>query len=355
MRAGDHQHGDGARDRGVEVADRRPDDERDDCGGDRDVEQQGSEPIGEYLSSALAGLGVGDEPLDPCQGSVVTDGVDPHPDRAIGRDRAGYHAVADRPVDGLGLTGDHRLVDLGAALDDRAVGGNTCAGSDQHDVADLQFRRRNRADRVAVDEVGLVGQQRGERSERVLCLPDRLHLLPVAEQHDRHERSELPPELEVEPLETRRHRGDVGDADRHRDQQHHPRPAVADLGDAAGEERPATPPEHDRAEDRPVPGHRRRGRPSSRTSPSPSRSSRRAGSSAPGSARTGAGTSPGRARRACRACDLRHDRGRCDRRAREPSGGRRVDRCDQAARRARVLGRGVRNSWRPPRQDQRYP
>ena len=95
VRAGDHQHGDGAGDRGVEVADRPPHDERDDRGGDSDVEQQGGEPVGEYLGSALAGLGVGDEPLDPGQGGVVTDGVDTHPDRAVGRHRAGHHASAD--------------------------------------------------------------------------------------------------------------------------------------------------------------------------------------------------------------------------------------------------------------------
>ena len=94
--AGDHQHGDGAGDRVVEVADRPPDDERDDRGGDSDVEQQGGEPVGEHLSSALAGLGVGDEPLDPGQGGVVADGVDTHPDRPVGRHRAGDHAVADR-------------------------------------------------------------------------------------------------------------------------------------------------------------------------------------------------------------------------------------------------------------------
>ena len=115
----------------------------------------------------------------------------------------------------------------------------------------------DRTDRVAVDELGLVGQQRGECGERVLGLADRLHLLPVAEQHDRHQRSQLPPELEVEPVETGRHRRDVGDADRHRDQQHHPGLPVADLGDAAGEERPAAPPEHERAEHRPVPLHQR--------------------------------------------------------------------------------------------------
>ena len=120
----------------------------------------------------------------------------------------------------------------------------TCSSSTAH-----------RADVVAVDDLGVVGQQLGERGERAPGLADRLHLLPVTEQHDRHQRRQLPPELEVEPVEAGRHRRRVGDRDRHRDQQHHPRLAIADLGDAAGEERPATPPEHDRAEHRPEPRH----------------------------------------------------------------------------------------------------
>ena len=40
---------------------------------------------------------------------------------------------------------------------------------------------------VGADPLGLVGQQRGERGEGVLGLAERLHLLPVAEQHDRHQ------------------------------------------------------------------------------------------------------------------------------------------------------------------------
>ena len=144
------------------------------------------------------------------------------------------------------------------AVDDRAVGRHPPAGTHQHDVADPQLAGRDRLDRaVVVDALGLVGQQRGQGGERALGLADGLHLLPVAEQHDRDQRGQLPPELEVEPAEARGHRRRVGDDDGHRDQQHHPGLAVADLGHAAGEERPPAPAEHERAEHRPDPADRR--------------------------------------------------------------------------------------------------
>ena len=54
---------------------------------------------------------------------------------------------------------------------------------------------------VGVDAFGFVGQELGERGERALRLADGLHLQPVAEQHDRDERGELPPEVEVEPAD----------------------------------------------------------------------------------------------------------------------------------------------------------
>ena len=81
-------------------------------------------------------------------------------------------------------------------------------------------------------------------------LADRLHLLPVTQQHDRHQRGELPPEVQVEPAETRGHRRRVRNGDRHRDQQHHPGLTVADLAHSALEEGPAGPQEHDRAKHR---------------------------------------------------------------------------------------------------------
>ena len=137
----------------------------------------------------------------------------------------------------------------------RAVGRDPRAGPDQHAVAGGQGADRHQLDRaVGRDALGFVGQQRSQRGEGALRLPDRLHLLPVPEQHDRHEQRQLPPELEVEPPEAGRHRRHPGDGDRHRDQQHHPWLPVAHLGDGTGQERLAAPGEDERAEHRPDPG-----------------------------------------------------------------------------------------------------
>ena len=90
-----------------------------DPGGDRDVEQQRGEPVGQRLGPAAARLRVGDQPLDAGQRGVVADGVDADPDRRVGRHRAGDDPVAGALGDRLGLAGDHRLVELGLAVDDR--------------------------------------------------------------------------------------------------------------------------------------------------------------------------------------------------------------------------------------------
>jgi len=121
-----------------------------------------------------------------------------HGDRRVGRHRAHdacTRSLRDRPR----LAGDHRLVELGFALHDRPVGGNARARTHEHDVADAQRRNRyRRRSSVGVDAFGLVGEELGQRGQRRARLPERLHLEPVAEQHDRDEGGELPPELEIE-------------------------------------------------------------------------------------------------------------------------------------------------------------
>lgn len=69
------------------------------------------------------------------------------------------------------------------------------------DVAD-----RHGARLIAVDQFGLVRDPHDQCGKRASRLADRFHLLPVPEQHDRHQRGEPPPELEVEPSEARCHR-----------------------------------------------------------------------------------------------------------------------------------------------------
>ena len=208
VRAGDDQHGHDPGDRLVGVAERQPHDAGDHRGAGGDVEEQRGGPVGEHLRPRPRLLGLGHQPLDAGQRGVLADRVDPHPDRRVGRHRAGDDPVADVLGDRLGLAGDHRLVELRRALDDLAVGRHPGAGADQHDVTDAQVvdRRPSRRSPSGSDPLGLVGQQRGERGEGVLGLAERLHLLPVAEQHDRHQQRQLPPEVQVERVERRRHR-----------------------------------------------------------------------------------------------------------------------------------------------------
>ena len=197
-----------------------------------------------------------DESLDPGERSVVADGFHPHADRRVSGDGSRHHSITDALGDRPRLARDHRLVDLGFPVDDRAVGGNTRARADEHDVARVQCCERNGLYSVRRDALGGVGQELGERRERTLCLADRLHLEPMAEQHDDDEERELPPEVEVETAdaetggEARRERH----GDRERDQQHHPRLARAGLAHTTAQERPAAVEEDHGAEDRRDPG-----------------------------------------------------------------------------------------------------
>ena len=179
------------------------------AGRGRDVEQQGGGAIGERLRPRPRRLRFGDEALDAGQRGVVTDGGDPHADRRVGRDGAGHDAVAGALRHRARLTGDHRFVDLGFAVGDVAVGGHPRAGSHQHDIARPQ---RVDADRLDLARFGdafrFVGQQRGQRRERALGLPDRVHLEPVAEQHDVDQQRELPPEVEIEAADVQARRQD---------------------------------------------------------------------------------------------------------------------------------------------------
>jgi hypothetical protein len=114
----------------------------------------------------------------------------------------------------------------------------------------LQLGDRDRVGHRAVDHLGVVRQKRRQRFERAGGLPERLHLLPVAQEHHVNQEGELPPELEIERAELGREARDEGDQDRKRDQQHHARLPITDLADAATQERHAAVDEDDRPEDR---------------------------------------------------------------------------------------------------------
>jgi hypothetical protein len=121
--------------------------------------------------------------------------------------------------------------------DDPAVGRNAAAGPNQHHVADEKLRDRYQLGLSGrVDTFGVVREQLGERGERALCLSDRAHLEPVTEQHDRHQRRKLEPEIDVDPAELGRHGRAERDQQAHGDEQHHPGLAGFQLVPATAEE-----------------------------------------------------------------------------------------------------------------------
>ena len=77
---------------------------------------------------------------------VGRDMADRHPKLAIGVDAAGIDLVADILGDRNRLPCHRSLVDLGKALSDFAVGGNTVAGPHDDDVVNRQFLDRNLLD-----------------------------------------------------------------------------------------------------------------------------------------------------------------------------------------------------------------
>ncbi len=251
VRARDDQDRDGTDDGLVEVAEQRPHGEGEDTGEGGEVEEEGGGPVRERLGSGGRGLRVGDHALDAGERGVLPHRGDAHAQCTVGGDRAGDDGVADGAGHGAGLTGDHRLVHLGAAVDDRPVGRDARTGPHQGDIADGEVAERDRHHAVRGHLLGRVGQHRGQGVERARRRAQRPHLEPVPEQHDHDQQRQFPPEVEVEPAQSER--GHPGrrerDADGHGDEQHHSGPAVAQLVPPADEEGAAAVDEDDRAQD----------------------------------------------------------------------------------------------------------
>jgi hypothetical protein len=250
VRAGDHQHGHGALDRLVGLAEGQPHDHGDQPGPEGEPEQQRGRPVGQGLGPRPGRLGLLDQPADPGQGGLLPHRVDPDPDGGVGDHGAGHHPTARAPGHRAGLAGDHRLVKLGAAVGDHAVGRDTAARADQHQVAHDQVADRRRPGPLGGDQVGLVGQQRGQGVQGPGGLAEGTHLQPVAEQHDHDQQGQLPPELQVEQAQGGGGAGPEADQDGQGDQQHHARLPGPGLGQAAFQERPAAVEEDDRPQHR---------------------------------------------------------------------------------------------------------
>ena len=236
----------------------RPDHEGEQRGAGRDVEEGRGEPVGEHLGPAAAGLGLGHEPLDARPARCRRRRHPPGPDRRVGRHRPGDDPVARTAWHGPRLPGDHRLVELGLAVDDDdrrpaparpdgpARGRRRCSSP----IGTRLDRGRRRRRRSASSGSSAASAASAPWAWPMACIscqwPSSMMVTSSGE---------LPPELEVEPAERRGHRCRPRHGDRHGDQQHHARRPVADLRDRPGQERPPAPDEHEGAEHRPDPRH----------------------------------------------------------------------------------------------------
>ena len=138
VRAGDDQHGDGAHDRRIGIADDSPHHRGDRGGAQREPEQQRRRLVGDPLRPRGRVLCLRDQPLNTREGGLIPRGGDLHAKAGVCGDGARGNGVASAAGDGAGFTGDHGLVHVGAAVDDLPVGGDAAAGADHHHVPDLQ-------------------------------------------------------------------------------------------------------------------------------------------------------------------------------------------------------------------------
>ncbi len=193
---------------------------------------------------------MGDQAHDPGQGGLVAGGADLDPKRTTANDGAGDDGLTRRPGHGPRLARDHRLVDVGSPLDDHPIGRHPSAGTDQDGVADAQLAGRNHLSAIRDDAFRGVREQGSKGGQSALCLGDRAHLQPVAEQHDGDQGGQFPPDLHIEQAERAGPRGHECDHDRERDQGHHPGLAVGQLAFGTADEDQAAVEENEGAENR---------------------------------------------------------------------------------------------------------
>ena len=181
-------------------------DERDRAGGEGDVEQERGGPVGERLGPRGRRLGRGDEAHDPRQRGRVADGR--RPGRAGCRRRPRCPATTESPGSLATARDSPVIIDSSTSALPSATtpsAGTRAPGPDEHEVADARAPTSGTVlGAVAGHPLGGVRQQVGERRERAARLGDRAHLQPVAEQHDRDEGGQLPPDLDLEEAERRR-------------------------------------------------------------------------------------------------------------------------------------------------------
>ncbi len=246
VRAGDDEHADRPCQRIRGGTERCPDHHGDQCAAEGKPEQHPGGAVSDALRPCARRLGLSDQVLDSSQCSVLADCCDLNTDGGIRGDGACHDGVPHCPQLCSRLTRDHGLINAGGSLTDYPVCRDTRAGTYENDVSDDQLRWGDLMKHVAVDKDGGVRQQRRQRVEGRSCLGEGTHLDPVSEQHDVDEQRKLPPEVHIgsQDAHARPHGGEERNADRHADQQHHPRRACPEFAECSAEERSPTNDEH---------------------------------------------------------------------------------------------------------------
>ena len=199
VRAGDHQHGDGPHHGLVRVPDEAPDDGGDERRAQRDVEQPAAARSARRCARDEEFCASVDQALDAGQRGVVADRghLEPgarsrsprcrrrHCRRRCARDGRDSPVTIDSSTSAAPST----IRPSAGTLPP----GRTSTTSSTRSSAGATVTARA----IAVDALGLVGQQCRERVQRRRRLRQRPHLDPVAEQHDHDEQREFPPEVEL--------------------------------------------------------------------------------------------------------------------------------------------------------------
>ena len=146
-------------------------------------DEHGRHAVREPLDWGPRYLGVLDELDDLIQRGVGSDAGRPDRQEAGLVDRRPDRRVADRLLHGNRLARDHRFVDRGGALDDRAVDGDPFAGADDEAIVDLDELHRDLFLRAFANHMGRPRREIHELADRVAG-PSLRELLEVFPQED---------------------------------------------------------------------------------------------------------------------------------------------------------------------------
>ena len=165
------------------VVDELPNEEGEARDQDDRGDEHGRHAVREPLDRCAGHLGVFDQLDDLIQRGVGSDAGGPDPQEAGLVDRRPDRRVPDPLLHGNRLARDHRFVDRGGALDDRAVDGDPFAGADDEEIVDLDELPRDLFLLPVADHVGGPRGQVHELTDCVAGSPFR-ELLEVFSQED---------------------------------------------------------------------------------------------------------------------------------------------------------------------------